>query len=100
MNEPDTRAELIEYCRQKDRVCPMPMKWNDLYQLLLDTRRVGDGWEPSLPLILGAWHYSSNVEKMLRLEEHIAWAEEHASLVRISEFLRGLDETGWHHLND
>lgn len=100
MNEADSRAELIAYCRRNDRVCPMPMKWNDLYQLLPETHRVGNGWVPALPLILGAWHYASDSEKMLRLDEHINWAADHDALDKVSNFLLNLEESDWHHLGD
>jgi len=100
MNHADTRAELIAYCRENGRVCPVPMKWNDLYQLLPGTHRVGNGWEPALPLILGAWDHASNLEKMLRLEEHIIWADKHGALEKVTAFLHGLHETDWHHLGD
>ena len=88
----DTAATLIAYCRENDRVCPLPLKWNALWELLPERRRKGGGWEPSLPLILGAWHYASNLEKMLRLAEHIEWADQHGSIVAVSAFLRALDE--------
>lgn len=100
MNEADTRVELIEYCRANDRVCPMPTKWNDLYQLLPEKHRVGVGWQPALPLILGAWHNASDSEKVLRLKEHINWAADHGALDKVSTFLRNLDETDWHHRGD
>ena len=38
--------------------------------MLPDRRREGSGWEPPLPLILAAWHTTSALSKMLRLEEH------------------------------
>lgn len=100
MNEADTRAELIEFCRQNNRVCPQPMRWNDLYHLLPETHCVGNRWEPALPLILGAWHYASNSEKMLRLEEHINWAANRGAIQKVADFLRGLEEADWHHLGD
>ena len=100
MNEADTSADLIAYCRANDRVCPMPMRWNELYQLLPNTRRVGNGLEPALPLILGAWHYASDSAKQLRLQEHISWADEHGAIETVDKFLRGLDESEWHHLDD
>lgn len=78
----------------------MPMKWNELYQMLPATRRVGNGWEPPLPLILGAWHYASDMEKRLRLEEHINWANRHGTIDTVETFLRGLAESEWHHIGD
>lgn len=100
MNEADAKAELIAYCRANDRVCPTPMKWNDLYKLLPDTRRIGNGWEPALPLILGAWHEASDSAKQLRLEEHVAWANDQGAIEVVDGFLRGLDESDWYHIND
>ncbi len=78
----------------------MPQVWNALWETLPDRHRVGDGWEPPLPLILGAWHFTSNLEKMLRLEEHIRWAEQHGRLAEVDQFLRSLPESDWHHLGD
>jgi len=96
----DTTTTLIAYCRENGRVCPQPMRWNELWEMLPERRQVGSGWEPSLPLMLGAWHHASNLEKMLRLQEHIQWAQEHGSLPNISAFLRKLTEDKWHHLTD
>ena len=39
-------------------------------------------------------------EKMLRLAEHIEWAENHGSLPTVAAFLHNLAETDWHHLGD
>lgn len=91
---------LFSFCKQNHRVCPLPQPWNQLWEMLPDRQRVGDGWEPPLPLILGAWWFSSNLEKMLRLEEHIRWAEQHGHLEQVDAFLRGLAESDWHHLGD
>jgi len=29
-------------------VCPQPMRWNELYEMLPAKKRVGNGWEPPL----------------------------------------------------
>ncbi len=50
--------------------------------------------------ILAAWDHTSNLEKMLRLADHIDWAEKHGSLPEVAAFLRKLDESQWHHLGD
>jgi hypothetical protein len=107
MNKAESRAEnteavdrLTAYCRKNGRVCPQPDKWNQLWLQLPGRKRKGAGWEPSLPLILGAWHYASNLEKMLRLDEHIKWAERHGALSETDTFIRSLSEDQWHHLGD
>ena len=96
----DRKKDLIAYCRENARVCPMPMRWNELWKLLPGRRQIGVGWEPPLPLILGAWHYASYMEKMLRLAEHIQWADKHGKLAEVSAFLRDLVESDWYHSGD
>ncbi len=77
----------------------MPMRWKELYDLLPDKRRVGAGWVPPLPLILGAWPEPALL-KMLRLEEHLRWACDHEVLNKVDQFLRGLSEIDWFHVGD
>jgi len=98
MNE--TAKSLIAYCSENGRVCPLPEKWNQLWEKLPNRARKGAGWEPPLPLILGAWNYSSGLEKMHRLSEHIEWVEKHGNLSEVEVFLRNLSENEWHHLGD
>lgn len=72
MNAGDTRLSfLLEYVQANGRICPVPQRWSQLWEMLPGRRRVGGGWNPPLPLILGAWHYTTGLEKMLRLREHI-----------------------------
>lgn len=96
----DTADSLITYCREKSRVCPMPMQWDAMWKLLPNRKRVGSGWEPALPLILAAWHDTPALTKILRLEEHIKWADKENALSVISKFLRNLPEDQWFHLNE
>lgn len=83
---------LWSYCTANDRVCPMPQRWNELFQKLKDTRRAGNGWEPALPLILAAWDDTGVMFKTLRLREHIEWARDHGQLDEIGTFTRALRE--------
>lgn len=91
---------LIAYCRENSRACPMPERWNALWELLPDRKRVGGGWEPPAPLILAAWHDTPGMLKMIRLAEHIDWAVEHGALEPVAAFLHGLREDEWFHLGD
>lgn len=95
----ETAKSLIAYCQENKRVCPMPQKWNDLYNILPNKKRDGDR-EPALPLILAAWHDTPALSKMLRLQEHVEWADKHGALEKISTFLKGLGEADWFHLGD
>lgn len=91
---------LIAYCRENGRVCPLPIPWNELWELLQSRRRVGLGWEPALPLILAAWAETPALAKMLRLQEHIEWADRHCAIAMADAFLRGLGEDDWLHLGE
>lgn len=55
------------------------------------------GWEPSLPLILAAWHVTMPIEKQLRFKEHIQWAKENGQIDEIGAYLRSLSEEKWYH---
>ena len=78
----------------------MPMKWNDMFSMLKETRRVGAGYEPSVPLILGAWGNTSDDQKSERLKEHIRWAADHNQLDEIGKYLRSLPESDWAHTGE
>ena len=78
----------------------MPQRWNALWNLLPDRTRVGAGWQPPLPLVLGAWAETPGMLKMLRLTEHLEWAADHGALESVARFLRGLTEEDWFHLGD
>lgn len=95
-----TIDELLKEIQKNDRVCPQPEKWNELYQLLPNKKRKGNGWEPSVPLILAAWWDTPAMSKMLRLREHIEWASKEGCLDEIYNFLSELKEEDWHHIGD
>jgi hypothetical protein len=92
--------ETIAEAKRNDRVCPQPRKWQELYELLPEKRRAGNGWEPALPLILAAWWDTPDLPKMLRLREHLEWANAHGQLDEVHAFLCGLTEREWHHVGE
>jgi hypothetical protein len=96
----DTLESLVAYCREKNRVCPQPGLWHEMWEMLPNRRQVGAGWQPPLPLILAAWDETPALLKMLRVAEHIEWAAKHNALVPISTFLRNLREEDWHHVGE
>ena len=96
----DTAESLIAYCRENNRVCPLPDLWNRLWKMLPSRERVGTGWQPAPPLILAAWHETPAMPKMIRLADHIKWAEQRGVLGPVSKFLRELKEEQWFHIGD
>jgi hypothetical protein len=93
----DTVDGLIGYCSENERVCPVPNKWNELFQMINKNHKHGSVSELKIPLILGGWWHSSDADKQARLIHHIEWAAQHDALVAASSFLRGLREEDWHH---
>jgi len=92
--------QLLAYVKSDGRVCPKPDKWNQLYKLLPYKKRKGAGWEPPLPLILAAWHHTSDYQKRDRLEVHIQYATDKGALDRAAGYLYGLTEDQWIHEGD
>jgi hypothetical protein len=92
--------DTLRLATENNRVCPKPQRWNELYQSLPSTRRVGAGWEPPLPLILGAWWDSTDTAKAARLCEHIEWANVQGALEGVHAFLAALPEHEWHHAGE
>ena len=96
----ETAESLIAYSRENNRVCPQPTLWHQLWEMLPNPKQIGAGWEPALPLILAAWDETPAISKMLRLADHIRWAETHDALEKIGTFLRSLREEDWHHVGE
>jgi len=90
-----TFEKTIEVSTRNGRICPLPQAWQRLWEMLPDKRRVGSGWEPSLPLILAAWNETSNAEKAARFRLHLEWAFEHGNGDSVAVFLEGLSDIEW-----
>ncbi len=90
--------QAIAEAQKNDRVCPQPQQWNELYELLPERKRKGNGWEPALPLILAAWRNTPVLSKIIRFREHLEWADSHGALSEVFEFMKNLPEEEWHHV--
>ena len=86
----DRLATLMEYTNENGRVCPMPDHWTRLWEMLPDRKQYGAAWDPPLPLILAAWHLTSDADKRDRLALHIRHAGNHGVLESVESFLKGL----------
>lgn len=100
-NLSDKAKSLVGYYREQGRFCPQPNYWNLLWEMLPSRKqKPSGGWVPALPLILAAWGHTSGLEKMLRLREHIQWADEHGVIDEVDAYLRSLTEEQWFHGKD
>lgn len=76
-----------------DRICPQPMKWNELYSLLKD--EVGKN-KLSPPLLLAGWNFSNDYQKKDRFQQHLQLIKEE-NLTAAMAFLEELNEKEWYH---
>jgi len=87
VNLNDKLADLFKYVKSDGQICPQPKHWNEMWEMLPDKKRRGNGWNPPLPLILGAWWHTSDAEKKMRLKQHIEYAAQKGALGEIDDFL-------------
>ena len=90
----------IAEVKKNNRVCPLPLKWNAMWEILNKNKGNHDDEELLVPLILAAWGITSNLEKIVRLQSQIRWASKSGCLPEVYEFLVNLNEDDWHHLKD
>ena len=103
MNDAERLEALLAFVTDEARVCPRPVEWNRLYELIGGKRtdfhdpwRVV--WEPAPPLILAAWS-ARDEAKAARFREHIKWAADCGAIEAVDSFLRSLPLEAWHHSN-
>lgn len=79
----------------------MPRQWSQLFGLLKNTlQKPTGGWDPPLPFILAAWHHTMPIEKQMRFQEHLQWAQSQGQLEELARFLRSLPENQWCHFGE
>ena len=86
------KEELIKYCSDNNRVCPIPIKWQEV----LDILKIGVGNPGYLtPLILGGWD-STDEEKRDRVNKQIEYAASNPEMYKkLENFLLGLKDDQW-----
>ena len=93
-------VEVMVEARRNNRVCPMPARWQQLYDMLPDKKTSGTTWEPSPPLIDAAWAATPSILKRVCFREHIEWADAHGCLQQVFTFMKSLPEDEWHHMGE
>src|SRR6267143_5936525 len=94
---PTSVEAVVEFARADNRVCPQPQRWNELWEMLPERKRVGAGRSPSAPLILAACWETSDAQKQERFLSHIRYAAEHGALQQVHSFLNSLPHDQWHY---
>jgi len=86
-------------------ICPKPDKWNEIFENLCRAYEIQTGERlpfhssemsgtggPPVPLILGGWVFTSNLDKKIRWEQTIKWAKE-----RGLDHLLDIEESDMHY---
>jgi len=91
----DQLSILIEYVQDDHRVCPRPIEWQELFELI---GGIGPDhvWRVDPPLVLGAWRLP-DADKRARFIKHLRWAAEAGKLEVVDAFIRKLPREAWHH---
>jgi hypothetical protein len=89
-----TVDEAMTEARRNNRVCPLPDRWVELYQMLPNRKPN----RPTPPLIGPVWKATPSISKRMCLREHLEWAEASGNLAEVLDFLRQLPEEEWHHM--
>lgn len=83
----------IALIKNNSYICPNPMVWNDFY---LKFNANGDLLKP---LILGAWHHTSDTDKINRLKEQLEAISIGQDKQEAFAFLEKLPDSDWYKKN-
>lgn len=88
---------LLAFVKDEDRVCPMPIAWNEFWKLLPDADSSDAAFRATAPFVLSAWWGTTNEQKAERLRVQIKWAAAHGAVEAADRFLRSLSVKDRHH---
>jgi len=102
--------DILSFINEKEIVCPLPKKWDELWKLMLKTAlpkeskglvtsQIFERFNLKPPLILGSWYFESDDAKRLRFEEQITWAKEKGILDVVENFIQELNEKDFHYFS-
>jgi hypothetical protein len=91
-----TVVDVMVEARLNNRVCPMPAKWLQLYEMLPDKTRS----EPPPPLVDTAWRDTPSIPKRMCFRQHIEWADSHGVLKHVFAFMKSMPEDEWLHMGE
>ena len=92
----DIAITLIKFIESNRYVCPQPLVWQAMWDLLPNKTIDSELIKAPAPLILAGWNFSKDSQKKERLLEHIYWADSINSIEVIDQYLRSLDDNNWY----
>lgn len=85
--------DVLVEARRNNRVCPQPVFWFQLYDLLPEGPR-----RPAPPPDGPAWRSASSLAKRMALRDQLEYADRAGALPAVLTFLRTLREEDWLHM--
>lgn len=93
-------TDVMVEARKNNRVCPLPARWQQLYDMLPGKTRSSAGWQPPPPLLGAAWNDTPSIPKRMCFREHLEWAETHGCLQQVFSLMKSLPEHEWYHMGE
>jgi hypothetical protein len=97
MNDTEKLEVLLAFVQDEDRVCPMPIEWNEFWKSLPGANGTHAAFQATAPFVLSAWWGTANEQKAERLRVQIKWAADSGAIDAADKFLRALPLKAWHH---
>jgi hypothetical protein len=85
--------DVLVEARRNNRVCPQPVFWFQLYDLLPEGPR-----RPAPPPDGPVWRSSSSLAKRMALRDQLEYADRVGVLPAVNTFLRKMREQDWLHM--
>jgi hypothetical protein len=93
MGDSEKLEDFTKYYLSGNRICPLPVKWDEFYTILGRPREVP-------PLVLSGWNFSSDRDKRNRFIEQLEYASRRGLHEAADTFLRNLKAQEWHTCED
>jgi hypothetical protein len=97
MDDAERLEALLAFVKGEDRICPMPIEWNEFWKLLPDANSSHTAFLATAPFVLSGWWSTTNEQKAERLRVQIQWAADRGAIEAADRFLRSLPLKAWHH---
>lgn len=85
---------------ENSRVCLNPQKWDEFYEIIKTKINFSPDEKFPAPLILAAWHFTSDKEKFERFHEQLRIVADKGYIRQIKVILDNYSEDDWHHFGE
>lgn len=94
--KPTSKARrLLDHHRLRGRTYPTLPYWERLHQLLLEEAEKRGKTPPPAPLVHGLESEPTELDRMERLDEQVAWADRNQLLHKVQMFFDAMPASGW-----